>query len=127
MTTAEYLETIKTLLLTNPLVNSFEIIRERVTSNDGYLRVKMVLVNAYLMEFAEYVQNREGAIHIVTYSYHCADFEHNLVVRWDNTPHFPDLEGFPHHKHSGSPETVEPSLPMNIFKVIDEIEQLIIC
>jgi hypothetical protein len=38
-------------------------------------------------------------IAVNTYSYHWADANHALIARWDNTPHFPDLPGFPDHIH----------------------------
>jgi len=47
---------------------------------------------------------------------------YNLVFRYDNTPHFPGLEGFPHHKHLSDKVTgtEEPS----ILKVIEEAKLL---
>ncbi len=125
MTIFEYLQTVKTHLLTNPLVEDFQIVRERMTDNDGHIRVRMTLINDNLMEFSEYIQRLEGDIQVVTYSYHCTDSFCNLIIRWDNTPHFPDLDEFPHHKHIGCPETVQAGQPMNIFKVFNELMLLI--
>ncbi len=125
MTVSEYFETVKAHLLINPLVENFQIVRERITANDGHLRVTMTLIKGNLMEFSEYVQRPAGDIQVITYSYHCTDPFGKLIVRWDNTPHFPDLEGFPHHRHIGCPEAVQSGQPMNIFKVSDEITQLL--
>ncbi len=78
------------------------------------------------MEFSEYVQlSRGGAIKIETYSYHCFDASGNLIIRWDNTPHFPDLPGFPHHVHTGSSEKPQPCKPMDLYKSLSEIKKLI--
>jgi hypothetical protein len=125
MTVSEYLETVKTLMLTDALVENFQIVRERMTTNDGHLRVRMTFINGNLMEFSEYIQLIAGDIQVTTYSYHCTDPYGRLIVRWDNTPHFPDLDGFPHHRHIGYPEAVQAGQPMNIFKVFDEIKQLL--
>jgi len=35
----------------------------------------------------------------IDYRYHFQDEQNNLIFRYDNTPHFPDLSSFPHHKH----------------------------
>lgn len=122
MTILEYLQAVKELLLTNPLMVSFQIVRERMTSTDGYLRARIVLCNNSFLEFSEYVQLvAEDNIEVITYSYHWADVDGNLIVRWDNTPHFPELPGFPHHKHDGSTETVQAGKQMSIFKVVEEI------
>lgn len=84
MTIAEYLDSIKWHLLTDPLISHFHIVRD-------------------------------------TYSYHWADTEGRLIRRWDNTPHFPNLPGFPHHVHNGRAATVSPGQPVNVFTVLDEI------
>lgn len=123
MNVDEYLETVKTLMLTHPLVKDFHVVRERRTATDGHLRVRAKLVKGFLLEFSEYVQQIRGHVQVVTYSHHCTDAENNLFVRWDNTPHFPNLEGFPHHQHIGGPETVRPHSPMDIFRVLDEIAE----
>lgn len=126
MSISEYFEAIKTHLLTESLVENFQIVKERKTNNDGHLRVRLTLSGDYPMEFSEYVQrSQKGDITVVTYSYHCADVNGNLIVRWDNAPHFPDLPGFPHHIHIGATGTAKPGGPMNIFKVLNDIRQFL--
>jgi len=58
---------------------------------------------------------------VITYSYHWADANNQLITRWDNTPHFSDLPGFPDHIHDGATGQVTPSQPMSIFTVLDAI------
>lgn len=125
MNVDEYLETLKTLLLTHPLVKDFHVVGERRTATDAHLRVRAKLVKGFLLEFSEYVQHTIGDIQVITYSHHCTDADNNLFSRWDNTPHFPQLEGFPHHRHIGNPETVRPHSPMDIFRVLDKIAKLL--
>lgn len=124
MTALEYLETVKERLLTDELIAQFEIVRERITSLDGYLRVRLVFVNDTRLEFAEYFQLQpDGAVVAATYSFQWTDANNALICRWDNTPHFPDLDGFPHHIHKGA--SVLPGQPMSIFTVLDHIAQQI--
>jgi hypothetical protein len=124
MTIVEYIDTVKGHLLINPLIQHFQIIRERTASADGHLRVKLTLSNRFVMEFSEYIQlDANGHVAVVTYSYNCSDRSGKTVVRWDNTPHFPDLPGFPHHKHIGSDEAAEAGYPVDIFSVLDEIQK----
>lgn len=35
------------------------------------------------------------------YSYHWQDDNKNLICRWDNSPDWPDIKTYPHHKHLG--------------------------
>ena len=126
MTIDEYLDAVKERLLTDPVVSDFGAILERATLIDGHLRVRLTLIDGSLLEFSEYVQRSlDGQINVVTYSYHWSDAGGNLILRWDNTPHFSGLPGFPHHIHDGRADTVSPGQPVSIFTVLDEIERLL--
>ena len=57
------------------------------------------------------------------YRYHFQDEHNKLVFRYDNTPHFPILENFPHHKHI--PDNVTGVVEPSILKVIDEARRLV--
>ena len=122
MTVIEYLDAIKERLTTDPVVSDFSVIRERVTLVDGHLRARLTVSDGSLIEFSEYVQRSpDGQIDVVTYSYHWIDADGSLIRRWDNTPHFRDLPGFPHHIHDGRTDSVVPGEPVSIFGVLDEI------
>jgi len=95
-----YFVLIKERLVTEPNVAGFQIMRARTTLMDGYLRARVQLINQSRLEFSEYIQlSSTGQIQVVTYSYHWANERNQLIRRWDNTPHFPELPNFPHHIH----------------------------
>ena len=122
MTIGAYLDAIKARLVTDPMVTSFHVIRERSTWVDGHLRARLELADGSQLEFSEYMQRSPTAeIAVITYSYHWADAANQLLTRWDNTPHFPDLPGFPDHMHDGATGEVTPGQPMSIFAVLDAI------
>ena len=45
-----------------------------------------------------------------------------LIFRYDNVPHFPQIKSYPHHKHVEN-EVTESHIP-DLFAVIREIENL---
>lgn len=47
----------------------------------------------------------------VNYAFHLVDPVGAPVFRYDNAPHYPEMETFPHHKHVGPNETPEEALP----------------
>jgi hypothetical protein len=97
-----------------------------VTLVDGHLRARLAIFDGSMLEFSEYVQRSpDGQIDVVTYSYHWADADGNLIRRWDNTPHFPDIPGFPHHIHDGPTDSVTSGKAISIFVILDEITQLL--
>jgi hypothetical protein len=55
VTISQYLESIKERLLTDPVITGFQLIRERTTLIDGYLRGRLTLRDNSQLEFSEYV------------------------------------------------------------------------
>jgi len=81
----------------------------------------MQLINDSIIEIFEYVNENEQRITSLKYSYHWQNSENNIIKRWDNAPHFPNIESFPHHVHTDAISVKEvPNVP-NIFSVIKEI------
>ncbi len=60
MTVDQYLASIKARLLSDPVILSFHIVRERMTLTDAHLRVRLTLADASRLEFSEYAQ-RSGS------------------------------------------------------------------
>lgn len=75
---------------------------------------------------------KEGTILYVTelyaasyqkYSYHWQKENGEMLIRWDNSPHYKHLKTFPHHVHeSGS---IKPSHRITVEEVIEEIKKRI--
>src|SRR4030042_3872133 len=76
-----------------------ELYEEEILAPDRVnLRIRLRFYNGFLLELNESLVF-EGEVRHLGYRYHCQDKENNLVFRYDNTPHFPELKTFPHHKH----------------------------
>jgi len=56
----------------------------------------------------------------VRYAYHYQRADGELVFRYDNVPHYPDIKTFPHHKHVG--DAVAPARPPDLGEVLREID-----
>jgi hypothetical protein len=122
MTIDAYVAAMKGRFVTDPLVTQFHVIRERSTLMDGYLRARLTLADGSQLEFSEYMQRSSaGEIVVITYSYHWANANNQLIMRWDNTPYFPGLPGFPDHIHDGAMGEVTAGQLMSIFTVLDAI------
>ena len=72
---------------------------------------------ALLEEYRRVVKSR--------YSYHYQNSEGKLIFRYDNAPHHPEVETFPHHKHVGSDENVIAAQPPDLSDVLKEIDDFL--
>ena len=52
------------------------------------------------------------------YSYYWLNAANDLKVGWDNAPHHTKLRSFPHHKHTGRQENLQPSTETSLEEVM---------
>lgn len=96
-------------------------IEEILTPERLNLRIRLRLENGNLLEINEAAVIEDDYLVPLDYRYHCQDSRNRLIFRYDNTPHFPGLPSFPHHKHL--PDTVIPSNKPDISSVVEEAEK----
>jgi len=95
---------------------------EILASNRVNLRIRVRFLSGYLLELNEAAIVEAGHIRHLGYRYHFQNSQNNLVFRYDNTPHFPEINNFPHHKHLKD-NVVAVDKP-SILKVIEEARLL---
>ncbi len=111
-------------LTTSPVVLSYTIVEERMGPDFGYLRVRVDLGDGGFLEMAEYFVIDANSVTVKRYRHHWMDrSQATLKKRWDNAPHHPELQGFPHHVHDGSESNVVSGSAMSINDVIAFVEQ----
>mgnify|MGYP001607395087 FL=1 len=77
-----------------------------------------------MLEFDEIITQERNQINKLKYRYHVMDKNKQLILRYDNVPHFPKIKTHPHHKHTEH-RVIESQSP-GLLEVIDEVETLII-
>ena len=115
-----YLEEVESPLrrLENAYVERYQ--KEIVTPSRANLRIRVRFPTGSLLELNEAVVVEMEMLMHLSYRYHFQDRENRLLLRYDNTPHFPDLESFPHHKHLEN--KVESCEKPSIAQVVEEIK-----
>lgn len=122
MSIRRYFDELKLYLVINPIVKSVEIISEEIGGKEGYLRVIIGLPDDSVIHCFEYVLFDES-IGISKYSFHWQDVAGNLICRWDNAPHHPELDNFPYHVHTK--DKVSASSEMNIRTILREAKAVL--
>jgi hypothetical protein len=106
----EYLREIDELLSINPAVRNVEIVRRSVRDTDFEIvlnyRYRIILADGSFVEMTERVLEVRGTLEVTKYRHHWQDANGVLIQRWDNAPHHPAIETFPHHLHEGAEERV---------------------
>ena len=110
---ADYLAFIKALIIANPHVVRWAVIREEAQGDMGLLRYRLALRDGGLLEMFERFQIVAGRVQGGKYSFHWQDAAGQLLKRWDNVPHHPELSTYPSHMHEGAEENVQSHEPIN--------------
>lgn len=84
--------TILKLLEHSEIVCSYVVEEFRHWSAGSYFRIAARLVDGGVLHIREYASEAERM-----YSFHWQDQSGHLIRRWDNAPHHPNLNTFPHH------------------------------
>lgn len=120
---AAYLSDVELALVSSPIVARYDVVRSWANSDDGYIRVRATLTNGDFLEAAEYFALHDDQIVTIDYRHQWMDGGKQVLRRrWDNTPHRPELESFPHHVHIGSEDAVEPGYSMSLIELLSVLE-----
>lgn len=85
--------------------------------DEGLLRVILYLRDgANLRVTEQWEAGRMGR-----YSYYWLTQNNELRIGWDNAPHHTHLESFPHHKHVGRQDNLQPSSERCLEDVMEVI------
>ena len=84
------------------VIEEFELFDQSATvGRTSELFIRLRFWDGSLLQVEEALAVRAFAIVKIRYSYHYQRADGTEVFRYDNAPHYPDVPGFPEHKHEG--------------------------
>jgi len=116
----DYLAWIKSVIALCPEVVNLTILREEAQTDKGLWRYRLILKDGSFLEMFEFFKIASGQVEIIKYSFHWQTKNRELIKRWDNAPHHPEIETYPHH---GSEDSVFPYLPVDIEEILKQVSK----
>ncbi|MFB6274065.1 MAG: DUF6516 family protein [Salinibacter sp.] len=107
----------KALQAHDDVIASYEVSAYEVEGSNRRLRLLVTFHDGSTLHVRDYVFAGERR----KYAFHWQDSHGELRIRWDNAPHWPDIDTHPHHKHVGDPNRVEPAEELELEDVLEEI------
>ena len=118
-----YLHRLYDTIISHGYIEVEQLAFNNQSNRRGTIRGRLKFHDGLLLDFGEVIILRNRRIVKLRYAYHYQNESDEVIFRYDNVPHYPNLPTHPHHKHIGS--TVEPSQAPDLSEVLREIEQLI--
>lgn len=125
----DYFEQITSTLAALSWIKSVNIIRYDILTieEDEFLiyRIRLTLYDGGLLEMSERVvfSKKDGTLRTTTYSFHWQNANNELIKRWDNAPHHPEISTYPHHVHVSREDNVMSSFYITGIDVINLINK----
>ena len=119
-----YFDTLEQTLLTQSSLYVEQFTITLLTPERANLRLRIRLKLTHLLSISEALMVSNNQLTPLDYRYHFQDPTHQLIFRYDSTPHFPNLPTFPHHKHLPDRvvATSKPTLEAVIQEAINALE-----
>jgi hypothetical protein len=119
-----YFESLEKTVQAFPHVETYILQKKIYNLKLGYIKCTLLLKDYTRLEFIE-VRDMDLPEKI-KYRYHYMKKDNTLIFRYDNAPHYPGIQTFPHHKHTseGSVEEAgEPTLETVLLEVATWLHQ----
>lgn len=89
-----------------------------------YLKGHIRIIDSSILEIGLFAVQSRNNILIDKYRLHYMSGTGQMLFRYDNAPHHPEIYSHPHHKHT--PDKVIPSKMPSLKNVLNEISAIII-
>jgi hypothetical protein len=106
-------------LQNSDIIKKYSVDDIKLFSTGFYIKLEVELINKtklYIREYSDEIERK--------YSYHWQDKNNNLIIRWDNAPHYKNIITFPHHKHENN--KIFPSYNITIKDILKTIKHKIV-
>ncbi len=118
-----YLHRLYDTVVSRSYIEVEQLVFDNRSNRRGTIKGRLRFHDGSLLDFGEVIILQNEQIVKLRYVYHYQNASGELIFRYDNAPHYPNLPTHPHHKHVGS--AVEPVQASDLSEVLHEIDQLI--
>jgi hypothetical protein len=121
-----YFQKFKDIIDSNPFVFSSEILFDKRSSYQGFIRADIYLRDNSTLRIREFIDVELQPDRFM-YAYQYMSPSGDFIFRYDNTGHHRKLglSTYPHHKHQTTESNILPSNNPDLRDILEEISQII--
>ena len=125
MQVIDYFSEIQSLIRSSIFVENVDVEYEVKSRGIGIVHGILGMIDGSTLQFMELVNiKRDKVIHL-KYRFHLMNVNDEMVFRYDNSPHHPEIATYPHHKHVKGEKVPRRSKEVGLKDVLLEIEEMI--
>lgn len=120
-----FIETVEKLIASTPIILSSNLQKHfGPDAKTVYIKGNIIFIDSSVLEIAIFAAETPNAIRFDKYRFHYINNQGQVVFRYDNAPHHPEISSFPHHKHT--PDEISESTVPSLKNILNEISTVII-
>ena len=106
-------------VLNHPLIREVQCQKDKRSSVVGLIVAKVTFTDDSELHIMEYLEV-EDEIERKTYRYHYQTHQKQMIFRYDNAAHHPEIQTYPDHRHSdsGISESRKPDIELVIAEIV---------
>ena len=89
-----------------------------------YLKGHLLIIDSSILEIGIFATKSRNTLSIDKYRLHYMNSTGQMLFRYDNAPHHPEIDSYPYHKHT--PDKIMPSSMPSLKDILNEISAIII-
>jgi len=115
---------IESAIRCSALVVTHNLTKVQLSGTIGYIEGTITFVDNSRLVFFEFLRQTGDGVQREKYRYHFMDGNGQLIFRYDNASHHPEVATFPDHKHL--PTGLAESVALHFVDVLAEIEAYVL-
>ena len=125
MQVKDYFAEIQNLLQKSALIENVNIEYDIKSKDIGIVQGTLEIIDGSTLQFVDLIKTKGDKITHLKYRFHLMDTNDQMVFRYDNAPHHPEIVTHPHHKHVKGESMPRQSEEVGLKDVLLEIERMI--
>jgi len=125
MQVIDYFSEIQSRIRSSIFVENVDVEYEVKSRSIGIVHGILGMIDGSTLQFMELVNIKRDKMIRLKYRFHLMAVNDEMVFRYDNSPHHPEISTYPHHKHVKGEEVPRRSKEVGLKDVLLEIEEMI--
>lgn len=122
MQVIDYFLEIQTLIRSSAFVENVDVEYEAKSKSIGIVHGILGMIDGSTLQFMELINIKGEKITRPKYRFHLLSANDEMVFRYDNAPHHPEIATHPYHKHVKGEEVPKQSKEVGLKDILSEIE-----
>ena len=125
MQVIDYFSEIQSLIRSSISVENVDVEYGVKSRSVGIVHGMLGLIDGSTLKCMELVNIKRDKMIRLKYRFHLTNVNDEMVFRYDNAPHHPEIATYPHHKHVKGEKVPRRSKEVGLKDVLLEIEEMI--